>query len=268
MGIVNVREREIAPATSPSDRGGTTKDGLVRELADKVVQCKSNLNRIDLDLSRGALRPEERTELSIKRDEISKLELEAKQIARENGIIAEVNATVLDRMKERGTASAVSSPPTHISRPISSLRSWSGSGSLPSYDRSSRSESYYGRSSQSDGLRDAPRRVPNTDASPVRKYETDAEYAGGLSRESAGYSNLDMENFRDSHHGPGFKRALTKVAIFGLAVGVEAAAQAFARRVTAGDVPFDFLPGESESSDLDQFTDLDVDISDLEEEDW
>lgn len=75
----------------------------------------------------------------------------------------------------------------------------------------------------------------------TRVWEYDPPFTSGVSRMAAESSNADRFNFRDSHHGPGIRRSMTKGIWFAVVIGLEALVLFFSRRILAGDVPFDFI---------------------------
>lgn len=105
--------------------------------------------------------------------------------------------------------------------------------------------SSYGASKSTTPVPQQDTKLRFTEADPeefTRVWEYDPPHTSGISRMAAEMSNADRYNFRDSHHGPGIRRSVTRGTWYAAAIGAEAFVLFFSRRVLAGDVPFDFLP--------------------------
>ena len=84
---------------------------------------------------------------------------------------------------------------------------------------------------------------------PFRQLKEVPPYTAGLARATTEVAELETEYFRDSHHGPGALRTVTKAGWTAGAVGLQAFAGVIASQIMGGHVPFDFFPNLDDEDD-------------------
>lgn len=93
---------------------------------------------------------------------------------------------------------------------------------------------------------------------PFRQRERAPDFSDGINTVATEMANLDHGHYRDTVHGPGMKRAVTKAGWVGLAIGLEAAVSVFTRRIINGDIPGEFFPSSRRTYDpFDAYDELD-----------
>lgn len=90
---------------------------------------------------------------------------------------------------------------------------------------------------------------------PFRRLKEVPPYTAGLARATTEVAELETEYFRDTHHGPGVLRTVTKAGWTAGAVAMQTFAGVIAAQIMGGHVPFDVFPNFSDDDYEDECDD-------------
>lgn len=228
--------RTLARPSASAERGPSQRS-LVQEYVDLTRRAGS----LEYALKHKSLTERETVAASGELHTTKERILEIEEIARIEGF----SSALRDAPKVLPDYGAVRGGPSPTVRSAATAHLRAPASRNPFSSSTPRDPGYY-------RAQDAPVRAKTYEDSSAsfRRLSAPPEYSPGINLVATEMANLDGDNFRDTHHGPGFRRAVTKSWIVGLAIGIEAAASVFARRILNGDVPIDIFPRQKTPEEL------------------